>query len=818
MTKANNYIKISGILYLLFSLFIILYFPLLGGPLLVIGIILLSNSFLSLEELNKNKVSLIIIAILSILLNQIAAILIFVSLDEISSAKKNSINSPPEEQVSSESKRIDMLLKLGLAMILLAGILFATTSWEIISDLLKLIALLIMGGAFLGLSKFSEVKLKIERTTKAYFILGISFFILAWVGIGYFAPFSDWFSYHGEGNALVYFITFILVAGAFYLVNHKFKDNECLYLGHASMYLSVFALLSFFGLKPMYVLLIMSALSVALNFIPRTEKLSSLQNFNKIVSFLYWPIIITESFDANFIALVVTSTINIFNMIYIAAKDNDNAENFFAAVVSYALIFISLINIPYDIDDLLAVFIAMTTFSLIIKYNPFTKNKYLIGTSQIIYHFISLIIIFIYFLDTSIESIIITGVYLVANIVNSLDLTKTNDQVDLRYQPFVIFYFVYSILNYFCFKVMEIDFILVLAVCTLIYSFINFISKKETIKNYYLVFTIIAAVLTYLTNLVSLNFIAGSIALLAAIYIYLQTYEKSEEGKIFSYIFILLSIQALCTQLLPITYGSLLSLMIFILLILIIKDKKLDVVNYVALVVPLLTIIENLDYQYLIFKTIAINLLALYILFLILKFFVKNKETKDIVAAIVYPVIICAIIFERELAYGLYIGIISVAIIFITFNEEEYKKTFYASIIITVLNIIVQLWEFWGLIPFWLYLLVFGIGIVAFVTYKELNRSNEPAKPQLPEKKEISNDELPASMSTFPVEQAQPINPDQCNCESNHSSQQEHSQNINESVIPTDQVKVGNFCPTCGTPNKGGRFCAICGRNLVIKK
>lgn len=818
MNQTNNYIKISGLLYILISLFFILYIPLLGGPFLIIGVILLANSFLTLEELNNNKVTLIIIAILSILLNQLAAILLFISIGEIGSAKKDSINSPPEG-ISSESKKIDLLLKLGLAMILIAGILFATTSWDIISDLFKLIALIIMGIAFLGLSKFSEIKLKIASTTKAYFILGISFFILTWVGIGYFAPFSTWFSYHGEGSALVYCITFLLTALAFYIVNSKFKDRECIYLGHASTYLSVFMLLTFFKLSPMQALLIMNLLSLILNIIPRKKNLVTIQEFNRVVSFLYWPIILTESFDANFIVLLITSFINIFNIIYIAIKNDDNAENLFATLISYILIFSSLVNIPYNIDAMLTVFIVMTIFSLIIKYNPFTKNKFLIITSQIIYHIISMIIIFIYLDKNSLESIIITGVYLIANIINSLDFNKTKDQVDFRYQPFVIFYFIFSILNYFNKTVMTIDFVLVPGICALIYTLINFISKKDKVKRYYNIYIIIATILTYLINLDTANIIAGAIALLTSAYIHLNVSSTSTWPKICSYIFVLLNIQFLCLQILPNTYGSILTLLIYILLILVTKDKQLDVVNYLSIVVPLTTLIDSIGYQYDIYQTIALNILRLYILFLVLKYVIKNKNVKDIVATVFYSVIISSILFQGDLVYGLYIGIVTIIVIFATFNEEEYKKLFYASIIITIINIIVQLWEFWGLIPFWLYLLIVGIGIVAFVTYKELNKSNNPPKLQAVKTKEIPTDELLESMSTFPAQNNQAYQKRVEQLENQNHQENNYSKSSEKETKPiNDEITVGNFCPTCGTPNKGGKFCAVCGRNLIIKK
>lgn len=829
MTNVKNYLKISSLLYLLFGLFSVLYVPLIiSGPFLAIGAILLADSFLDAEELNKKKASLIILAILSILLNFVASILLFIAISEISSVKTNSINSPPENQVSSESKRIDLLLKLGLGMVLVAGILFATTSWEVITDLIKLIALLVLGAVFLGLSKFSESKLKIESTTKAYFILGISFFILTWIGVGYFAPFSEWFSYHGDGSALVFSITFILVAGAFYLVKYKFKDNECAYLGYASSYLSLFALLTFFGLEPMYVLLVMSILSLGINFIPKQEKISSLQEFNRITSFLYWPIIVTESSSSLFVVLVITSLINIFNVIYVSTKSNDNIENLIAAVISYILIFAALLNVPYNIDAMPTIFATMTIFSLLIKYNPLTNNKFLTITSQIIYHVISLVIIFVYLVHPSVETIIITGVYLLANIINSLDLKKTNDQVDFRYQPVVIFFFILSVIGYFDSTIIDISGALVFAICSALYTLISFLTKKETVKDYYFIWTIIASIVTYVINMSIGDIITSAITLLVSIYIHLQVFEKGEFQKIFSYIFILLNIHALCIQLLPSTYGSILTLLILVLLILVIKDKKLDAINYIAIVVPLLTLIESLEYKYYLFKMIAANALALYVLFLILKFFIKDKGIRNLIATIFYPLITCGLLFAGEISYGLYIGILAVIILFITFNEDEYKTIFYAAIVITIVNIIVQLWEFWVEAPLWLYLLIVGISIIAFVTYKEIKKKDEPLKPIPTEPKhlEMSNDELLKSMSTFPTENTQTtVQNNNCQdpeCQHQHTPQpvtaESEKQEFPQPQTLEEDVKVGNFCPTCGTPNKGGRFCALCGRNLIIKK
>ncbi len=820
MTKSNTYIKIAGLLYLLVAMFLILHFPIIGGPYLALGATLLANSFLSTEELKKNKVLLIILAIVSLVFNLPAAVLIFICIGEITSVRPNSINSPPETLISTESKRIDMLLKIGLGMILVAGILFATQSWEFIGDLFKLIALIAMGGIFLGLSKFSEIKLKIESTTKAYFILGLSFFVLTWIGIGYFAPFSVWFSYAGEGAGLVYFITFLLAAAAFYLVNYKFKDKECLYIGHTAMYLSIFSILMFTKMPIMGVLLVMSIISTIVNFLPKTIA-PSLHAFNEIVSFLYWPMIITTCAASNFYLLLAASFVNLFNILFAAARTNDNAQNLFAAIIGYILIFTSLINIPYDIDELLSVFIAITAFSLVIKYNPFTKNKFLIIPSQILYHFISVIIILVYLFSPSIEGMIITGVYLLNNIINSLDLNKTNDKVDFYYQPIVIFYLVASIIGYLDENVIAMDFVYITAICPIIYTFIHFISKKKETENYYFIYILIGTILSMLLNFGFQNIIVGVLTLLLSSYIYFQIDENKTSERIVTYILIAINLYYLPIFLLAEIYGSLLALLIFALLILVIRDKKLSIVNYIAIVAPLLTIIGEFGYEYEVYQRIATNALAMYVLFLALKFLVKDKEARDIVGTIVYALLTLSIIFEGELAFGIYIGVLAILIIFITINEEEYKKLFISGIAVVIVNIIAQLWEFWGQIPFWIYLLTVGISIVAFVTYIELRKSKEPPKkltpqPQLSKQQaqpveDVKPQEQATQEPTQRKEQPQPESVQQ-------DAPQEKFKIVSEKTEDTT-TEVGNFCPTCGTPNRsGGNFCSKCGRNLVIKK
>ena len=104
MTTANKHIKVASVLYLISSLLVVPFVPTLGSVLLILGIILLADSLLVAEELKKNKVSLIIISVISFLLNIPAAIFIILAIGELDTIQLERSNAPP---ATSESKKID---------------------------------------------------------------------------------------------------------------------------------------------------------------------------------------------------------------------------------------------------------------------------------------------------------------------------------------------------------------------------------------------------------------------------------------------------------------------------------------------------------------------------------------------------------------------------------------------------------------------------------------------------------------------------------------------------------------------------------------
>ena len=151
----------------------------IGAFVIVTGIIFIMYSRMPIQEIIEKKSTILTLSIFLYPLNIVSAIILSVEYDLIKRdysryKQYNNIqdtDTTEKIKVAKEVKRVDILLKIGVAMIATAGVMIVTTSWETITDVVKLILLLVIGSAFLGLSKFSEIKLKIRNWGGGYHLV-----------------------------------------------------------------------------------------------------------------------------------------------------------------------------------------------------------------------------------------------------------------------------------------------------------------------------------------------------------------------------------------------------------------------------------------------------------------------------------------------------------------------------------------------------------------------------------------------------------------------------------------------------------------------
>lgn len=103
---------------------------------------------------------------------------------------------------------INVLLVLGAMFIIIAGLIFATTSWKILSNGIKAVVLFSFSALFFGVSSLAERKFSLKRTGALFYTLGSVFLPITLVAAGYFKVFGEWFSLSGEGQPLLLAIAF----------------------------------------------------------------------------------------------------------------------------------------------------------------------------------------------------------------------------------------------------------------------------------------------------------------------------------------------------------------------------------------------------------------------------------------------------------------------------------------------------------------------------------------------------------------------------------------------------------------------------------
>lgn len=734
MNESNKLIKISSVLNLILGIFLIKV-PFYREILLITGFILF---VLSTEEvLYKHKKSLLKIGIILIPFNFLSAILVIFASDKIEKYKSNinGINAPPTtlKKVDKETRKIDILLKLGIGMIFTSGILFVTTSWDFISNPIKAFALIFLGLVFLALSAFSEKRLNIYKTTYTYWLLSMMFFLLAIVGIEYFGVFGNYLTYNGLGNHLAYTITYLVIAGLTFATYLKFPKKYLIYLIYISITSAIYTVSRFFGLSALSTILLISILVIISNFL--VPKDTTLKKYSNLLSYLLFPLYWINLNGEKDLLIFITGLVNICNHYYLLSSNQDEKSDYLSLIISHIFLFVIIyrMDIPSNVSNLIVIF-SLTANIILIKFNILRVSKFATNLNYIFYS-LSTLCIYSATLFTNEDmstntALLISLIYLFTTAISSRKILNSNETTPASYtEPLAILFVIISLHN--------LDFIQdiiteagVIIITTIIYPFIHIISKSEKHKNIYL-FSIIIGTIISLLCIHELENFEAILLLIPSIYLFYNTYTNNKENKVklsFSYIILMTTIYCLLsiTNILDLSLitSAIILILVLVIVILLVDNELLKIISYLLITVPLFEIVDEIDI-YSSLRIVIVSLISLYITFLLVKFIFKTKESKNIIAIIGIVISLVEVFMVTDILCGLYIGIVGLFVLMIGYRDKELGALFPTGIIITVINIIYQINQLWGEIPFWLYLLIGGFSIIVFVTYKELNKSKE---------------------------------------------------------------------------------------------
>ena len=728
MDKVTTYLKVAGIITILGSLLFI-SLPVILVIFVLIGLYLLFVGTRSLNEMYKHRVPLLIVGILLCFTNVISGVFTVIAYDQLENMKRNGIKAPPKkkEKVDKEARKIDILLKLGVAMVFIAGILFATTSWEIITNQVKLIVLLALAILFLGLSIFSEKRIKIKNTTKMYWLLSMSFFIVATIGLFYYGVINNYLTYSGEGSDIALSITFLVAAIISALTAHKFDNNFFRYTTYITLFAAVDFASSIFGdfVSSLFVIAYILFFTTMLLIFDKEKPITK---FSKVMIYLLPICIIALVGEVNNLVLLSYAGLNSVSLIIVAKKGN-----FADKVIPYMLIFLIILYTiySYSIPYREALVISFTSLiSIINRLKLLDDSKASRITTSIMNAILAFILFIIAIISNPYTALIVAIIYLLYNLVCGINYFKDNSgKLELYMQPISVLYFVMSTLYLINCTVLPITFIQFAAILALVYGIIHFSIRYNVHRIEYFVFTVSTIIFTALCNLIDADPVSNILLLVPTIYLVVFYNKRSNVIRNWLYIVLLFIIEALFVSSKVLGTSPIINTIVVLwifamLLVVLFNNKQLRMINYFAIIVPLYSLFTVCQTD-IIYSKIMISVLEFYCLYLFLFYLITPKEAKNIIAIMGISLIVLPIFFIPNIIIGIYLGVIGISLISLSFLYKDYNSLFWVGLVITILNIIYQLKGLWTQLPFWLYLLICGLGIIAFVTYKELKNTKK---------------------------------------------------------------------------------------------
>ena len=722
------------------------------------------------ETLINRKGLILTFAILSIFQTIVASVLLFIAYDGVSRmAKSNSAvpnapnNTKPatkkevvKEYVSPEKKKIDILAKLGVFLVVLSGIILSTSYNNLFSsDISKPIIMVVLFLIFRLLYRLFDQKIKIESSSKLYYILSYVFFVLIFISIGYFNIISYDLSFSGYYSNLMYAIVLLSLSFSIVSIKNKYGYKVLGEISFSLVILSIILVLDQFNFDRTQIMGILLIISLFI-YMNKDRLNNCILNINDImfalvglvylstyifsgefkvfeliigifiIALLRQRIVMNDRFACAtkyilpiFINLLIVSTITqasnscsigdaseifitpqIFNYrmitiivlllgnyLFLRAKDKETIHSgLISSIVLILLETISLVNLEYSMLGVLASIVVFSYITVILT----VAQKDFIKKTCLITQFISLLLL------------AISGV-----------LFYKNNGINVSYDTFVnVFLIFVMILNRFEKKLFE---------------------EYKLIRPVY--FTTVITLLLTCSIFVSQHNIAYNLLMLALLFIY-RRYANIYESKKHVFNYLILACAFLNLSAIVITFTSTLITNLILLVSLLItayyvsRQKYSSYFIFCLAYLPYVQALSEVTMGHEIFVILS-RLPLIFITFVITrKILSMNRVGNLVVEIILLTIVFFSYIFEVELTLGLFTFVLALIMIYIGFKNEKYNSLFIVGIGATLLNIIVQLADFWVSVPLPVYLLVSGLAIIGYVTYKEINKNKVKEEPK----------------------------------------------------------------------------------------
>jgi hypothetical protein len=720
--------------------------------LLVTGVYLYNLASKSDQEIKRSKSLLMLIGVLLLFANPISAVILLLTVDKVNLLSSNNFRGSPEplvikEHLDPEKRKLDILLKLGVFMVVLAGFIFATTSWSGMPDFAKTLFLVFGGVLFFALAHLTGEILGLKKSSIVYYLLGMCFIWFSYYSIGYFGLFGNYLSIGGAGESLYYASNAFIGAFLLYISYKKYENNSLLTPTYLLIALAVIFLLNYFKLNIGMNLLIINVVLLILNNVTekKTKLFKNFKGFAFIATYIIGIFTMISFTEMNNIFIAINSLVLIAAILFIVNKKdyeklslaNGLLINLIILIASYSLNFAFYVDVITVITSIAVLYSLLMYTKFLIKHKEFAKTFIITANVLMLLSFVVSLeasyIPHIAYTDLEIPDIYTTlgcsVVILMTSVIYHMLMQKEDK---LRYEYYLTPIKVAPVILAVGLCICNLTSVQIMVSAFLIYGLMAHFSKKSKLHEENIIITLVILFLAAFTNYSDRELFPGIIIMLTSVFTYF--YSLKSKANILKQIKTPLLMFMLTVIYLTFStnmfsyseaYLSLIVLLSFIsIMIFTRKDKLSYIITGYAVTIPVFNLIDSVikDQD---FVTMLTSTLIFYITFITCKNVIKDIKKSSLLATGVSIAVLLMIIFNGSALIGLYAAIVSLVLILIGLINDDYRSLFITGICFTIINIIYQLRNLWEVIPLWSYLLLIGLVLIGIVTYKEIKKGSK---------------------------------------------------------------------------------------------
>ena len=264
------------------------------------------------------------------------------------------INQKIKEQRDDEGIKNKFILMVGAILIVLAAIVFLTSTWHTIPNVVKTSVIILLTGVFVGASNIAKKVFKLEETSNTFLYIALAYLPISLFSISLFGLIGDYFSISGNGNNLYFAISTGILAILYFIIGNNRKQNALI---HSSMIMQLLATIFVslcISVNFHIVIFGIIIYNTAISLLKRShakEYISILNVYNEIYLYVSLIIEIWLLINGNLAVDILSNALLIFNL-YLKYKQDRGHVNIIIMLTQILVFIVSCLNMSSNIFDI----------------------------------------------------------------------------------------------------------------------------------------------------------------------------------------------------------------------------------------------------------------------------------------------------------------------------------------------------------------------------------------------------------------------------------------------------------------------------------